>query len=127
MRRAIKETGRKYAIMHSERLEVPAAVMAGQLLHDGAIGRVTQTVNLAPHRLSAPSRLDWFGDPASNGGILTDVGSHQADQFVYLTGSKRAQVLASQTGKFGNPDHPKYEDFGDMMLTATARATRAAR
>jgi predicted dehydrogenase len=122
VRSAIKETGRKFAIMYSERLEVPAAVMAGQLVHDGEIGRVIQTVNLAPHRLSAPSRPDWFWDPARNGGILTDVGSHQADQFVYLTGSKRAQVLASQTGNFGNPDHPKFEDFGDMMLSGDGGA-----
>lgn len=116
VRRAIRETGRKYGIMYSERLEVPAAVMAGQLVHDGAIGRVIQTINLAPHRLSAPNRPDWFWDPARNGGILTDVGSHQADQFLYLTGSKRAQVMAAQTGNFAHPDHPTFEDFGDMML-----------
>ncbi|MBM6577237.1 Gfo/Idh/MocA family oxidoreductase [Sphingomonas sp. BT552] len=116
VRRTIKQTGRKYGIMYSERLEVPAAVMAGQMVHDGAIGRVIQTVNLAPHRLSAPTRPDWFWDPARNGGILTDVGSHQADQFVYLTGSKRAHVVASQTGNFAHPDHPKFEDFGDMVL-----------
>ena len=117
VRRAVKETGRKFAIMYSERLEVPAAVMAGQLVHDGAIGRVIQTVNLAPHRLSAASRPDWFWDTARNGGILTDIGSHQADQFVYLTGSKRAHVVASQIGNFGHPEHPKFEDFGDMMLS----------
>ena len=122
VRRAIKETGRKYGIMYSERLEVPAAVMAGQLVHDGAIGRVIQTINLAPHRLSAPSRPDWFWDPARNGGILTDVGSHQADQFVYLTGSKRAHVVASQTGNFNHPEHPRFEDFGDMMLNGDGGA-----
>jgi predicted dehydrogenase len=116
VRAAIKATGRKFGIMYSERLEVPAAVMAGQLVHEGAIGRVIQTINLAPHRLSAPNRPAWFWDPALNGGILTDVGSHQADQFVYLTGSKRAQVLASQVGNFGNPEHPKFQDFGDVML-----------
>ena len=116
VRAAIKATGRKFGIMYSERLEVPAAVMAGQLVHDGAIGRVIQTVNLAPHRVAAPTRPAWFWDPALNGGILTDVGSHQADQFVYLTGSKRASVLAAQVGNFGNPDHPKFQDFGDMMM-----------
>ena len=116
VRRTIKQTGRKYGIMYSERLEVPAAVMAGQLVHDGAIGRVLQTVNLAPHRLAAPTRPEWFWDPARNGGILTDVGSHQADQFVYLTGSKRAHVVASQTGNFAHPEHPAFQDFGDMVL-----------
>jgi predicted dehydrogenase len=117
VRRAIKETGQKFAIMYSERLEVPAAVMAGQLVHDGAIGHVVQTVNLAPHRLSAPTRPAWFWDTARNGGILTDVGSHQADQFVYLTGSKSARVVASQTGNFAHPEHPQFQDFGDMILS----------
>lgn len=117
VRRTIKETGRKFAVMYSERLEVPAAVMAGQLVHDGAIGRVIQTVNIAPHRLAAPTRPDWFWDPARNGGILTDIGSHQADQFIYLTGTKRAHVVASQVGNFGNPTRPGFNDFGDMMLT----------
>ncbi len=116
VRAAIKETGRKYGIMYSERLEVPAAVMAGQLVHDGAIGKVIQTINLAPHRLSAPTRPAWFWNTGENGGILTDVGSHQADQFVYLTGSKTAHVVASQTGNFGHPDHPQFQDFGDMMV-----------
>ena len=116
VRQAIKETGRKFGIMYSERLEVPAAVMAGQLVHEGAIGRVIQTINLAPHRLSASSRPEWFWNPKRNGGILTDVGSHQADQFVYLTGSKRAEVVASQVGNFGNPQHPEFQDFGDMMV-----------
>lgn len=116
VRRTIEETGRKYGIMYSERLEVPAAVMAGQLVHDGAIGRVIQTVNLAPHRLAAASRPDWFWDSARNGGILTDIGSHQADQFLYLTGSKRAHVVAAQRGNFAHPDHAKFDDFGDMLL-----------
>ncbi|WP_240320719.1 Gfo/Idh/MocA family protein [Sphingomonas crusticola] len=116
VRAAIKATGRKFGIMYSERLEVPAAVMAGQMVHEGAIGRVIQTINLAPHRVSAPTRPAWFWDPALNGGILTDVGSHQADQFVYLTGSKRATVLAAQVGNFGHPEHPGFQDFGDMMM-----------
>lgn len=117
VRRTIKETGRKFAIMYSERLEVPSAVMAGQLVHEGAIGRVVQTINIAPHRLNAPGRPDWFWDRTRNGGILTDIGSHQADQFLYLTGSKRAHVVASQTGNFGTPDRPGFDDFGDMMLS----------
>ena len=55
VRKAVKETGRKFAIMYSERLEVRSAVYAGELIKQGAIGRVVQTVNLAPHRVNAPS------------------------------------------------------------------------
>jgi predicted dehydrogenase len=113
VRKAVKDTGRKYAIMYSERLEVPAAVKAGELVAAGAIGKVVQTVNLAPHRIGK-GRPDWFWDKARYGGILTDIGSHQADQFLFYTGSKTAKVVASQVGNFNNTDHPKFEDFGDM-------------
>jgi predicted dehydrogenase len=117
VRRAVKETGRKFAIMYSERLEVRAAVHAGQLIDQGRIGKVIQTVNLAPHRVSAPTRPDWFWDKARYGGILTDIGSHQADQFLYYTKSTKAHVVAAQTGNLNWKDKPKFEDFGDMMVT----------
>lgn len=116
VRRTIKETKRKFAIMYSERLEVRAAVYAGELVQQGAIGRVIQTVNLAPHMVNAPSRPAWFFDKARFGGILTDIGSHQADQFLYYTKSTKAKVVAAQTGNLAHPDHPKFEDFGDMMV-----------
>ncbi|NWM98605.1 gfo/Idh/MocA family oxidoreductase, partial [Escherichia coli] len=72
--------------------------------------------NLAPHRVGS-GRPDWFWDKARYGGILTDIGSHQADQFLFYTGSKTAHVVAAQTGNLNYPDKPGFEDFGDMMLT----------
>lgn len=116
VRATIAETGRKFAIMYSERLEVRAAVYAGELVQRGAIGKVLQTVNLGPHRVNAPARPDWFFDKARYGGILTDIGSHQADQFLYYTGSTKAHVLAAQTANFAHPNYPKFEDFGDMVI-----------
>jgi predicted dehydrogenase len=119
VRDVIKETGRIYAIMFSERLEVKAAIKAGELVKAGAIGRVVQTVNLAPHQVNQPnsgSRPEWFWDPERYGGILCDIGSHQADQFVYYTGSTVADVTASQIANFNHSDRPKFQDFGDMML-----------
>src|SRR5262245_2434901 len=117
VRKAIQETKRRFAIMYSERLEVRSAVHAGELVQQGAIGKVVQTVNLAPHRMNIPSRPEWFFDKARYGGILTDIGSHQADQFLYYTNSTRAQVVAAQTGNFNFPQYPKFEDFGDMVMT----------
>ncbi|MBV9612148.1 MAG: Gfo/Idh/MocA family oxidoreductase [Acidobacteriaceae bacterium] len=119
VRKTIKETSRTFAIMYSERLEVKAAVKAGEFVKAGAIGRVVQTVNLAPHQIhqsDAGERPDWFWDPARYGGILCDIGSHQADQFVYYTGSTTADVTASQIANVNHPEHPKFQDFGDMML-----------
>jgi predicted dehydrogenase len=117
VRKAVAATGRKFAVMYSERLEVRSAVYAGELIRQGAIGRVIQTVNLAPHRVNAPSRPQWFWDKARFGGILTDIGSHQADQFLYYTNSTEARVVASQTGNLAHPSYPKFEDFGDMTMT----------
>ena len=116
VRRAVAETGRKFAIMYSERLEVRSAVYAGELIRQGAIGRVIQTINLGPHRTNAPSRPAWFFDKARYGGILTDIGSHQADQFLFYTNSTEARVVAAQTGNLAHPKYPQFEDFGDMVV-----------
>jgi predicted dehydrogenase len=116
VRKVSAETGRMFAIMYSERLEVRAAVQAGYLVKDGAIGKVVQTINIAPHQVNAPSRPDWFWDPVQYGGILCDIGSHQADQFVYYTGSTKADVTASQIANVNHSTHPEFQDFGDMML-----------
>jgi predicted dehydrogenase len=116
VRKAVKDTGRKFAIMYSERLEVRSAVYAGELVKQGAIGRVIQTINLGPHRMNIPSRPEWFFDKARYGGILCDIGSHQADQFLYYTNSTTAKVVAAQVGNLHYPQYPKFEDFGDMMM-----------
>jgi len=102
--------------MYSERLESRASVYAGQLVEQGAIGKVIQTVNLAPHRVGR-GRPDWFWDKKRYGGILTDIGSHQADQFLFYTRSTTAKVVSSQTGNLAWKDKPQFEDFGDMVAT----------
>jgi predicted dehydrogenase len=122
VRKVSAQTGRMFAIMYSERLEVRAAVEAGYLVKAGAIGKVVQTINIAPHQVNAPSRPDWFWDPLQYGGILCDIGSHQADQFVYYTGSTTAAVTASQIANVNHPGHPEFQDFGDMMLQGNGGA-----
>ena len=52
VRRTIAETKRIYAILYSELLEVKAAVYAGELVRQGAIGKVIQTINIAPHQIN---------------------------------------------------------------------------
>jgi predicted dehydrogenase len=126
VRRTITETGRIYAIMYSERLEVPAAVHAGVLVQQGAIGKVIQTINIAPHQIQqgvaggdaggASQRPAWFWNDTQFGGILCDIGSHQVDQFLYYTGSTAAEVVASQIANVHHPNRPHFQDFGDMML-----------
>ncbi|MCL2404551.1 MAG: Gfo/Idh/MocA family oxidoreductase [Defluviitaleaceae bacterium] len=112
----VEKTGKKYAVYYSERLHVEAAVFAGQLIDEGAIGRVVQTMGTGPHRISAGSRPPWFFLREKYGGILCDIGSHQIEQFLYYTGSKDAEIVAAQVENYNNPDHPGLDDFGDCVL-----------
>ena len=124
VRKTIARTKRIYGILYSERLEVKAAVKAGELIQSGAIGQVIQTINIAPHQVLQRSgdagggggRPEWFWNPDLYGGILCDIGSHQVDQFLYYTGSTEAEVVAAQIANVAHPDRPRFQDFGDMML-----------
>ena len=110
------ETKRIYSICYSERLENRASVRAGELVKSGAIGRVVQTVGLGPHRANLPTRPAWFFVREQYGGILCDIASHQFDQFLYFTGSSKAEVVASQVANVDHPQHPGLEDFGDALV-----------
>jgi len=116
VRRVQGQTTRIYSIMYSERLENRATVKAGELVKAGAIGRVIQTIGLGPHRMNPKTRPAWFFERARYGGVLCDIASHQADQFLFFTGSTKAEVVASQVGNVNNPQYPGLEDFGDMMV-----------
>lgn len=116
VRKVQKQTGRIYSIMYSERFENKGTVKAGELVKEGAIGKVLQTVILAPHRMNTNTRPQWFFDKKYFGGIITDIGSHQFDQFLYLTNSTKADIVASQIGNLGHPQYPLFEDFGDVTV-----------
>jgi predicted dehydrogenase len=116
VRRMQEETKRIYSIVYSERLENHATVKAGDLVKAGAIGQVIQTIGLGPHRIHPPDRPAWFWDRSQFGGIICDIGSHQFDQFLFFTGSTRATIVASQVSNVCHPDHPTFEDFGDVTV-----------
>lgn len=116
VRRVQSETGRIYSVDFCERLHHPATVRAGELVTDGAIGRVVQTIGLGPHRLNWHSRPAWFFRKSQYGGILVDIASHQIDQFLFFTGSTHAEIVAAQTYNISNPQYPELEDFGDVIL-----------
>ncbi len=113
---AVARTGRKYMVYFSERLHVESAMYATELAAGGAIGRVIQVIGLGPHRLGKAGRPAWFFERAKYGGILTDIGSHQFEQFLTYTGATDATVTQAAVGNFANPDKPEFEDFGEASL-----------
>ncbi len=116
VRKVQKQTGRIFSIAFSERFENRATVKAGELIKAGAIGKVIQTIGLGPHRTSLKTRPEWFFDKKRYGGILTDIASHQFDQFLFFTNSTQAHVVSSQAGNVNHGQYPLFEDFGDVML-----------
>jgi len=123
-KRVVERTGQKYMVYFSERLHVEGAVFAGDLIKEGAIGRVLQVTGFGPHRLNAPSRPDWFFTKEQYGGILCDIGSHQIEQFLYYADCKDAEILHSKVANYDNPDYPELEDYGDATLVGDNGATQ---
>lgn len=115
----VQRTGRIWSIDFSERFEVPCVTLAAELVQQGAIGKVVQTVGLGPHRLNLPTRPDWFFNKKSYGGILCDIASHQIDQFLYFTGSTDAEITLASVANYANPSHPGLQDFGEIALRSS--------
>ncbi len=113
----VASTQQKYAVYYAERLHNDAAWRAGELIAEGAIGRVLQVLNLAPHRLAKNTRPDWFFDKDQYGGIITDIGSHQLEQFLTYANCTGATLNFARVENFSHPDKPGLEDFGEMSLT----------
>lgn len=119
LKAAQAETGQILSILYSEHYTQRATVQAEALVKAGAIGRVIQTVGLGPHRKgNYGARPGWFWDPARNGSILTDIASHQFEQFLALTQSDSARILSSVEANFDTPDYPGFFDYGHAVVAS---------
>lgn len=117
--RVQKQTGRIFSICYSERLLEPAAWKAGKLVESGAIGRVLHQTILAPHALRLKTRAPWFFERRHYGGILTDIGSHQVEQFLHFANLKNAEIVSSRVANYTLPQYPEFEDYGEIHLRGT--------
>lgn len=126
-KQAVKKYNKHYFVYYSERLHTESAVLAGQLVSDGAIGDVVQVTNLAPHELSAPTRPEWFWSRERSGGILCDIGSHQIEQFLYYTKNTDASVLSATVANYTVKDKPEFNDYGSAHLLGANGATQFLR
>ena len=122
-RAVVYETARKYVCDYSERLHTEAGWYAGELARAGAVGRVLQVLILAPHNLGADKRPAWFWEKEKFGGILTDIGSHQIEQFLSYTGATDGTLNFARVENFANPSAPSFEDFGEASFTLDTGAS----
>lgn len=118
--RVATETGRIFSICFSERFVVRACEAASRLVAGGEIGRVVQTVGLGPHRLNRAIRPAWFFERDAHGGILVDIASHQIDQFLFYTGARDAEIVASAVANHALPEVADFEDYGEILLRSAS-------
>lgn len=115
--------GRPWTVLFSERFENRAIGEAVAMARAGAIGTIVHVIGAGPHLLSAQHRPSWFWDDSATGGILVDIGSHQADQFLAVAvgadgPSANAEVRLAAAGNVACPEHPAMQDIGTMTLVA---------
>ena len=112
--------GRPWTVLFTERFENRAINEAVRLAQAGAVGTIVHVVGAGPHTMWAKRRPAWFWDADATGGILVDIGSHQVDQFMSITGVSAADVsiVTSAVGNVASPDHPAMQDIGSMTLAA---------
>jgi predicted dehydrogenase len=120
---AVTESGRFWSVTFSERFKVRCVTRAGQLVREGRIGQVVQTLGLGPHRegdrahlAGGQGRPGWFYDRERTGGILIDIASHQIDQFLWFAGADAAEVVSSTVANYTHPEAPRMQDFGEAVL-----------
>jgi predicted dehydrogenase len=117
---AASETGRRWWVLFGERFENRAVSEACERARLGDIGQVVSVLGLGPHRMGAAGRPDWFWEPSRTGGILVDIGAHQADQFLAATGAGTGDgdvhVVSSAVGNVASTAHARMEDIGMMVL-----------
>lgn len=127
-----RRPGRPWTVLFSERFENRAIGAAVAMARDGAVGTVAHILGAGPHRLEPARRPEWFWDAQATGGILVDIGSHQADQFLAIAvgdevAARRdrlsspglsATVRCAAIGNVACPDRPNMQDIGSMTLVA---------
>ncbi|REJ07481.1 gfo/Idh/MocA family oxidoreductase [Microbacterium bovistercoris] len=114
-RAAVERTGGIFAVYYGERLQSEAALLAGQLIDQGAIGRVLQVASFGPHRVGT-GRPDWFFEPDRYGGILCDIGSHNFEQMLQFTGATGGEIVSATVANYAHPETPGLQDFGDAHV-----------
>jgi predicted dehydrogenase len=117
LKRTVKKTGKIWSVNFSERFHVAAVAKAEELVVEGKIGKVKQTIGTGPHRQGNYERPDWFYDRQSYGGIITDIGSHQIHQFLVFTNSNEAKINHALVENTTKLDKPGFQDFGEVNLT----------
>ena len=125
-RARVQTSGKKYMVYYSERLHVECAVRAGQLIEQGAIGRVVQVVGLGPHRCSPGSRPAWFWSREKTGHSRRHrLASVRAIPPLERRPQREGRPCAGR--QLPSQEFPEFEDWGEANLVADNGSTNYIR
>lgn len=105
----------KLYLMLSERYN-PVLVTAKKIIDSGEIGKVVNIINMRPHRLNPQGRPAWMFDSKQYGGIINDLGVHDIDIAVWLSGSGVDEILAACVSNKRFTQFNDFYDNGEAML-----------
>lgn len=115
---AIQSTGGIFRVFFTEVLDNNATVTALKLYQDGAIGALRQIRGSSPHRLAPFSRPRWMFHKVEAGGILADLASHQAYQFLRFAQTTDATVLTAHVTSSDVMSGIRMETLGSVRFRA---------
>jgi predicted dehydrogenase len=113
---AARDTGRIVSLLLEKR-DYPETLAARSLLDAGELGELVQVASTGPHKLNRPARPEWFLTRAGYGGILGDLGVHDIDLVLLLSGATSGTV----TG-LSDPAEDGFARYGALLLRAGAVA-----
>lgn len=101
---------------------LPQLGEVGKMVWQEFWGRVPSLESLGRHRPKAKTRPAWFFKRKKYGGILPDILSHQAEEFLIYTGSSRAKVEFARGENFAQPEFAEFQEFVGAVSTGKSGA-----
>lgn len=118
--RAASEDPAAVSVMFEKR-GYPATRAVLDLVRTGRLGEVALVATTGPHQLRADGRPAWFFDPAGYGTLLGDLGVHDCDLFLLLTGETSGTVTGFARSA-DDPAHPGWQDRGALLISGDRAA-----
>ena len=87
------------------------------LIQDGAIGDVHAVQFEGQHPLLYGKRPGWYFEDGLHGGVLNDIIVHAVDFVPWATGLRWKSVVAARCWNATVPQHPRFSQCGQAMLT----------
>ena len=112
-----RERNLKVSCMFTMRFEKKIQAVKA-LVDSGALGEINQVYFGGQHPLQYGRRPMWYFQEGKHGGIINDIAIHGIDALSYALGLDVARIDAARCWNKFAPEHPGFQDSGQMMLTA---------